>query len=226
MRSIEPGISRFRVRARARPGMTTHTSAFPRRDASGFSTSSAPERGRGECRVPSAPAASCAKVVVGMHTSIHSEFTGIARHPHAMVYSLYRALLGDRAFLPPSPLGSLLPGDLNASVGASGPHGFAVRIGAVRQERRHVHRIQPRVRDDRDTPLEWGGRRQFYTDLLFRKIRIFLQKGLDEGSRGARGDLPVGSDCSARAARRMPREPALGRHWITPACNLWLYFLN
>jgi hypothetical protein len=38
------------------------------------------QRGRGECRVPSAPAASCAKVVVGMHTSIHSEFTGNARH--------------------------------------------------------------------------------------------------------------------------------------------------
>ena len=51
----------------------------------------------------------------------------------------------------------MLPRDLNASVGASGPHGFAVRIGAVRQERRRVHRIQPRVRDDRDTPLEWGG---------------------------------------------------------------------
>src|SRR6202040_3869732 len=28
---------------------------------------------------------------------------------------------------------------------------------AVRQERIRVHRIPPRVRDDRDTPLEWGG---------------------------------------------------------------------
>ena len=43
---------------------------------------------------------------------------------------------------------------LDASTEASGPHGFAVRIGAVRQERRRVHRIQPRVRDDRDTPLK------------------------------------------------------------------------
>jgi hypothetical protein len=30
--------------------------------------------------------------------------------------------------------------------------------GAVRQKRQRGHRIQPRVRDDRDTPLEWGGR--------------------------------------------------------------------
>ena len=47
---------------------------------------------------------------------------------------------------------------LDAGVEASGPHDFAVRLGAVRQKRRRVHRIQPRVRDDRDTPLVWGGR--------------------------------------------------------------------
>ena len=53
-----------------------------------------------------------------------------------------------------------------------GPHGFAVRVSVVRQravddsretrpaitshaQRCRVHRIPPRVRDDRDTPLEW-----------------------------------------------------------------------
>ena len=40
---------------------------------------------------------------------------------------LWRALPGDRAFLPPSPPRSSLLRDLNASVGASGPHDFAVR---------------------------------------------------------------------------------------------------
>src|SRR6201986_3697197 len=46
------------------------------------------------------------------------------------------------------------PARLDASVGASGPHGFAVRdpsafvFGAVR-----VHRTPPRVRDDREPPL-------------------------------------------------------------------------
>ena len=44
---------------------------------------------------------------------------------------------------------------LDASVEASGPHDFAVRLSAIRQKRIHVHRISSRVRDDRDTPLEW-----------------------------------------------------------------------
>jgi hypothetical protein len=47
------------------------------------------------------------------------------------------------------------PRNLNASVEASGPHDFAVRFCAIRQRRIYVHRIPPRVRDDRDTPLEW-----------------------------------------------------------------------
>ena len=44
---------------------------------------------------------------------------------------------------------------LDASVEASGPHDFAVRISNVRQRCLRVHRIPPRVRDDRDTPLWW-----------------------------------------------------------------------
>ena len=55
--------------------------------------------------------------------------TGTPRHhgiPCTMFYSLFRALPGDRAFLPPSLCGSS-PAKLDASVGASGPHDFAVR---------------------------------------------------------------------------------------------------
>jgi len=45
---------------------------------------------------------------------------------------------------------------LDASVGASGPHGFAVReVSALVSSATRVHRIPPRVRDDRDTPLRW-----------------------------------------------------------------------
>src|SRR4051795_10358369 len=44
---------------------------------------------------------------------------------------------------------------LDASVEASGPHDFTVRISNVRQRCVRVHRIPPRVRDDRDTPLWW-----------------------------------------------------------------------
>ena len=46
---------------------------------------------------------------------------------------------------------------LDASIGASGPHDFAVRVSAVRQKRINVHRIPPHVRDDRETPLVWDG---------------------------------------------------------------------
>jgi hypothetical protein len=45
---------------------------------------------------------------------------------------------------------------LDASVGASGPHDFAVRAGAARPAAlsRPSHPA-PNVRDDRDTPLLW-----------------------------------------------------------------------
>jgi hypothetical protein len=52
-----------------------------------------PPGGRGECRVPSAPAASCAHGVVKMHTSIHSGRTGNhPASPHAMVLTVSFAL--------------------------------------------------------------------------------------------------------------------------------------
>ena len=67
-----------------------------------------------------------------MHTSIHSGGTGNIRHsPRNGFNSLYRALPGDRALLPPS-LSRANPRKLSASVGAPGPHDFAVRISAAR----------------------------------------------------------------------------------------------
>jgi hypothetical protein len=47
--------------------------------------------------------------------------------------------------------------ELDASAEASGPHDFAVpKINALVSSTAHVHRIPPRVRDDRDTPLRVG----------------------------------------------------------------------
>jgi hypothetical protein len=99
-----------------------------------------------------APAASCAHDSGRMHTSIHSEVTNPA-FPHAMVLTAasrsseiglccLRRLRGLRH-------------KLDASVEASGPHDLAVRFSAARREHLRVHRIPPRVRDDRDTPLQW-----------------------------------------------------------------------
>ena len=58
----------------------------------------------------------------------HHGHTGITRHsPRNGFNGFLRALPGDRAFLPPSPA-EVASAQLDASVGASGPHDFAVRI--------------------------------------------------------------------------------------------------
>ena len=89
-----------------------------------------------------------------MHTR-QSGHTGITRHSLRNGFNGFlRALPGDRAFVPPSSA-KINSRELDASVGASGPHDFSVRFSTVRYRRFHVHRILPRVRDDRDTPLEW-----------------------------------------------------------------------
>src|ERR1700682_5857369 len=143
-----------------------------------------PETGRGECRMPNAPAASCAMIVVERTrvTTSTPESPGIpARNGFN---GFLRALPGDRALLPPSsanmsclsPVGPTQLRELDASVGASGPHYFAVRCNisrphavdrsqAFRQPALQSHRAQnaaastashPNVRDDHDTPLFSG----------------------------------------------------------------------
>src|SRR5882762_4104559 len=139
--------------------------------------------------MPVAPAASCALVVIERTrvTTSTPESPGIpARNGFN---GFLRALPGDRALLPPSSANMVLskPGradltstKLDASVGASGPHDFAVRCNISRPlawrsltglsptrpaipsraKRCRVHRTPPRVRDDRDTPLWWGGMRK------------------------------------------------------------------
>jgi hypothetical protein len=103
------------------------------------------------------PGARCARsraCSVGSTRVSHHGHTGNTRHsPRNGFNGLYRALLGDRACLPPSLSGSLR--QLDASVGASGPHVLAVRFSALRQWHHRVHRIPPRVRDDREPPLRW-----------------------------------------------------------------------
>jgi hypothetical protein len=95
--------------------------------------------------------------VVKMHTSIHSEVAVAVRHPHAMVYGLYRALPGDRALLPPSPA-KVAFHKLDASVEASGPHVFAVRFSIVRYRYLHVHRIpHPTSVTIAIRPSKWDG---------------------------------------------------------------------
>jgi hypothetical protein len=54
-------------------------------------------KGVGSAGCPMHPQPRARILVVSMRTSIHSEFTGIARHSRTQwFYGLYRALLGDR----------------------------------------------------------------------------------------------------------------------------------
>jgi hypothetical protein len=68
---------------------------------------------------------------------------------------------------------------LDASVGASGPHDFAVRIGTVRQTARRVHRIPLRVDDVAQRPSEELDVRTNALDLPDVESEIFFVERLD-----------------------------------------------
>jgi hypothetical protein len=137
-------------------------------------------RGRGECRVPAAPAASCAKCSKA-HECSHHESTGTPGIPARNGFNgLFRALPGDRACLSPSSAelvcqpgrADLPPLDLTPASRrqdhTTSPSAASISrqravdrsqavkpaLRSLRALRRcRVHRIPPRVRDDRDTPL-------------------------------------------------------------------------
>jgi hypothetical protein len=104
------------------------------------------------------------RVQLKKHTSVVATGRGGINRPSLRngFNGFLRALPGDRAFLPPSSTRcESIVANLNASVGASGPHGFAVRRSA-RFVLRAVASIASHrnVRDDRDPPLirgETGG---------------------------------------------------------------------
>jgi len=93
--------------------------------------------------MPGAGAPAAARVVVVSTRVSHHEYAGNTRHsPRNGFNGFLRALPGDRALLPPSLTFRFR--QLDTSVGVSGPHDFAVRIGIARLARRRVHRIPPR----------------------------------------------------------------------------------
>jgi hypothetical protein len=116
------------------------TASPSRREAPEALFSSAAQRGRGERRMPVAPAASRALCIGRKHTSkrVHRNHPTF---PHAMVLTVSFALspvtglvchrrLRIKSCL--SPVGPTRLRKLDASVGASGPHDFAVRCNISR----------------------------------------------------------------------------------------------
>jgi hypothetical protein len=70
--------------------------------------------------------------------------------------------------------------ELDASVGASGPHDFAVRNRIVRQRSTRVHRILcPTFVTMANAPLMGTGRNQYADDLRQKKSEKFSRQGLD-----------------------------------------------
>jgi len=110
-----------------------------------------------------------------------------------MVYGLLRALPGDRAFLSPSPLRSLLLTSLTPASRRQNHTTSPSAPGALVFSTVGVHRIPSRVRDDREPPLCGTGRCQYELICYFGKSEYFCQRALTEGSKNSPGDLPVGS---------------------------------
>ena len=122
-------------------------------------------KGRGECRVPGAPAAPCATKT---HRGRSHRYTGTPGIPARNGFNGFlRDLPGDRACLSPSP----------AEICVSGPIGPTSQFHRLERQRRGVRTTRLRrprhapfvkgafastasrsnVRDDRETPLKWDG---------------------------------------------------------------------
>jgi hypothetical protein len=201
VRRTRPGISRFRVRCFASPrndGVWVASSPQRRqtqvhirlrdlaaRCARGLHLSLAPTKGRGECRVPAAPAASCAIVLVERTrvTTSTPESPGIPARNGFTAYFALSSVTG--RFCHRRPRTNVLPKPGRADITsanltpASGrqdhttsPYAATSLVRSLgdrsqasstrpaitsRARRCRVHRIPSRVRDDRDTPLVWDG---------------------------------------------------------------------
>jgi hypothetical protein len=170
-------------------------SAFSRRHASEVCIYLSPKRGRGECRMPNAPAASCALVVVESTrvTTSTPESPGIpARNGFN---GFLRALPGDRAFLPPSSTdcsANLTPAS-GCQDHTTSPYASASFVRALLRAPAAAASTASRsyVRDDRETPLCVGRDGGSSKDDLGRlRSEIFFAEGLDR----LMGDLPVGQN--------------------------------
>jgi hypothetical protein len=115
-----------------------------------------PTRGRGEAGRPMRPIAACAMIVVE-RTRVIQVTPESPGTPRAMVLTAYSVLSPATGLFCHRRLARLLA-RLDASVGASGPHAFAVRLKRFRQ-RRHPRPPHPRpaLMTLRNAPLSGTG---------------------------------------------------------------------
>src|SRR5712672_3118317 len=183
--------------------------------------------------MPVAPAASCALVVVE-RTRVTTSTPESPDVPARNGFNGFlRALPGDRALLPPSPCGlkvlsspvepneppqDLTPASRRQDHTTSPSASSAVVLHAANRSRRairpalashaqhcRVHRIPPRVRDDHDTPLWWGGCESSRSDLGQRE-QLFFGKSERKDSTTPSTSRPTGKSPRAHSqavVRRM-----------------------
>jgi hypothetical protein len=151
-RSLGPGAAAHRCRSAApRPGHERW--AFPPAQIPDPAAQCArvmrqpcpsKDRGRRESRVRAAPAVSCA-ICAQEHAHEHTGSAEASGLPCAMVLRLIARSPRRTGFLATVAPEKPASRELDASIGASGPHAFAVRLSAVRQRHIRVHRISTRV---------------------------------------------------------------------------------
>src|SRR5229473_4507505 len=180
-----------------------HSFAAPRRDAPELCMNPSPKEGVGNAGCPLHPRPRVRFALV--KSTRVNEYPGITRRSRTQwFYGLCRALPGDRALLPPSPCGlkvlsspvepneppqDLTPASRRQDHTTSPSASSAVVLHAANRSRRairpalashaqhcRVHRTPPRVRDDHDTPLWWGGMARVLDVIWVRWQQIFFGK--------------------------------------------------
>src|ERR1700680_4863991 len=133
-------------------------SAFSRRDAPELCVDCHPLKeqegaGKAGCALhPRSRVQKCTK----KRTRAYRVSGGNPAFPARWFTGLFRALPGDRAFLPPSSPRSLLLKNLTPASGRQDHTASPSATTAFVIRRLRVHRISPCVRDDRDPPLSSG----------------------------------------------------------------------
>src|ERR1700730_18198205 len=134
-----------------------------------------------------------------------------------MVYGLFRALPGDRAFLPPSPA-KIASRELDASVGASGPHAFAVRQ-PHRPSSAHPASTASRsaFRDVAQRPSKERDGDRYKVICVFGKPEYFFERGWTEGSTNCQVICPSGRIGCAGWVEPFakPIDAAKGNRWVS-----------
>ena len=157
--------------------VTRHAPALPQRRYARVMHECCPSKTRAQGR----PGARCTRGPCAENGStrkspqVKSDQTGL---PCAMVLTAYSALLVTGLSCHRRPCDVQHHHELDASVGASGPHGFAVRIDGLRPARRRVHCIPHPTSVTTRTPLSSRRDvRDIEVILAERKAKCFSEGG-------------------------------------------------